>query len=320
MTKPVLMAIGDEASALGTIEEELRKRYAGDYEIAGERSATMALRKLEELKTAAREAALLLADQWMPEMSGIEFLSQAHALHPGAQRALLITWGDTSAAEPILQATALGQIESYMPKPWGPRDERFHRSVTEFLEEWTRLHQPGFEMVQVVGEQWSPRSHELRDLLDRNGIPYGFYAVDSEKGQSLLRQTQDPTGALPVVILSGDQVFADPSNEELADALGANARSEEGAYDLTIIGAGPSGLSAAVYGASEGLRTMVLEREAIGGQAGTSSLIRNYLGFPRGLSGGELATRAYQQAWLFGARFHFMRRAVGLRADGASTK
>jgi thioredoxin reductase (NADPH) len=212
----------------------------------------------------------------------------------------------------------MGQMDAHVAKPWGSPDEEFHKFITDSLEDWARLHRPSFQAVQIIGEPWAPRSHELRTLFERNGIPYGFYDVHSEPGQALLGQVRHADGPFPVVILLGRRVFSDPSNEELADAFSVDTQPEEADYDLTIIGAGPAGLSAAVYSASEGLRTMVVESEAIGGQAGTSSLIRNYLGFPLGITGGQLAVRAYQQAWFFGAHFYFMRPAAELRLKGTN--
>jgi thioredoxin reductase (NADPH) len=253
----------------------------------------------------------------MPSMTGVELLGHARRLHPGAQRVLLIHWGDRSTAEPILQASALGQIDDWTAKPWGPGDEFFHQAISGFLNEWARLHRPQFEVFQVVGEQWVPRSHEIRDLLSRNSIPFGFYPVDSEEGRALLGRVGVTGERLPVVVLFDGRVLVDPSNAELAQALGIKIRPEVTTYDVTVVGAGPAGLAAAMYGASEGLATAVLEHEALGGQAGTSSMIRNYLGFPRGVSGAELAQRAYEQAWILGADFIYGPSAVGLRSMGA---
>jgi thioredoxin reductase (NADPH) len=260
--------------------------------------------------------ALVLADQWMPSMTGVEFLGHARRLHPRAQRVLLINWGDRSTAEPILQASALGQIDDWTAKPWGPGDEFFHQAISGFLNEWARLHRPRFEVFQVVGDQWAPRSHEIRDLLSRNSIPFGFYPVNSDEGRALLGRAGGTGKQLPVVVLFDGRVLVDPSNAELAHALGIKTRPEAVTYDVAVIGAGPAGLAAAMYGASEGLATAVLEHEALGGQAGTSSMIRNYLGFPRGVSGAELAQRAYEQAWILGADFIYGLSAIGLGTAG----
>jgi len=315
MNRPVLMVVDDQADDLETTGWELQKRYGADYEIICEPSPEAALQRLEAHRAADVPVAILLADLWMPEMTGVEFLEKAHDLYPQAKRLLLTNWGDNSAVEPIAQATRVGWIDDFSGKPLRVPDEQFHRHMAELLDEWSHDHQPPFEVIQIVGERWSARSHEMRDLLERYNVWYHFYDADSEDGQALLRKVGRPDGPLPVVILYTGQVLTDPSYADIADALGAHDRIRGGIYDLTIIGAGPAGLSAAVYGASEGLHTIVVEREAVGGQAGTSSRIRNYLGFSTGISGGELANRAYTQAWLFGAEFYFLRQVTGLRAE-----
>ena len=314
--KPVLLAVDDEAGALREISRELRQRYGGDYRVVCKGSAEAGLRKLREFEAAGDEVALVLADQWMPEMTGTEFLTRVREVYPTAKRALLVAWGDRTAPEPILRAMSLARIDYYVNKPWGPSDERFHRVIAEFLYEWAKDHLPKFEQIRVVGEQWSPRSHELRDLLNRNGVLHSFYAADSKAGRELLAQTGQSSARLPVVALFDGQVLVDPSNREIADACGVNPSLERSSFDLIVLGAGPAGLAAAVYGASEGLDTLIVEGEAIGGQAGSSSLIRNYLGFPWGIGGAELTGRAAEQAWLFGGTFLFMRRATGLRRAG----
>jgi thioredoxin reductase (NADPH) len=316
MVRPVLMAVDDEAVALRALEGELGKRYGVDYQVVCAATPEVGLRRLEQLKDDGGRLALVLADQWMPSMTGVEFLGHVRRLHPRAQRVVLINWGDRSTAGPILQASALGQIDDWTAKPWGPGDEFFHQAISGFLNEWARLHRPRFEAFRVVGEQWAPRSHEIRDLLSRNSIPFGFYPVDSEQGRALVERVGRTGEQLPVVVLFDGRVLVDPSNAELADALGIKTRPEAGTYDVAVVGAGPAGLAAAMYGASEGLDTAVLEHEALGGQAGTSSMIRNYLGFPRGVSGAELAQRAYEQAWILGADFIYGPSAVGLRSVG----
>ena len=310
------MAVDDAPAALGILEQELDKRYGADYRVICEGNAEAGLQGLEQIQADGGQVALVLADQWMPTMTGVAFLTRAHRLHPTAQRALLIDWGDRSTAEPILQAATFGQIDDWVDKPSQPGDERFHQAISGFLYEWARLHRPRFQAVRVVGDRWSARSHELRDLLSRNSIPSGFYPVDSEEGQTLLGSVDATREQLPVVLLFDGRVLANPSNAALAEALGVRTRPAATTYDVTVIGAGPAGLAAAVYGASEGLQTVILEHEAIGGQAGTSSKIRNYLGFPRGVSGAELAQRAYEQAWMLRADFVYGQRAVGLRAAG----
>ncbi len=294
----------------------LADRFEHDYRIVAHRSAHAALRDLREAAAHAEPVALIIADQWMPEMSGLDLLAEAHDLHPSAQRALLVDWGDRSAAHSILHGCAFGKIENYIYKPWVPAEVHLYPAVGEFLADWTRAHGPRMELVRVIGARPSPRAYEIEDLLRRNGIPYGSYAVGSPDGDRLLGQVGLDSSQLPVVVLPDGHTLITPTNLEVADALGATTHVDR-TCDLAIVGAGPAGLAAAVYAASEGLRTIVIEREAIGGQAGTSSLIRNYLGFPRGISGSQLAQRAYEQAWLFGTKFVFARGAEGLRARGS---
>ena len=316
-SQPVLLAVDDDPRSLGKTGRELRKRYGEDYRIVCEGSAEAGMRRLRELKAADEEVAVVLADQWMPGMSGTEFLGRVRRLYPTAKRALLIAWGDKTAQEPILRSMSLGLIDYYVNKPWRSPDERFHRIVGEFLYDWAKDRLPKFEEIRVVGERGAPRSHELRDLLRRNGVLYTFHPVDSKEGRELLAQIGHSSARLPVLVLFDGQVLVDPSNIEIADAAcGVKSSLRRKSFDLVIIGAGPAGLAAAVYGASEGLDTLVLEGEGIGGQAGTSSLIRNYLGFPWGVGGAELASRAAEQASLFGATFGYMRHATQLRRTG----
>jgi thioredoxin reductase (NADPH) len=238
-------------------------------------------------------------------------------LAPDAQRAVLIDWSDRSTS-PELPVALLRRIE-WITKPWRPGDEHFHQGVAQFLYRWAVPHRPRFVAARVVGERWSARSHELRDLLVRNSVPFEFIDVATTEGDEVLREAGAASCRLPVVVLFDGQVLPDPSAAEIAEALGVRTRPDAEPYDVTVVGAGPAGLAAAVYGASEGLRTAVLEAEAIGGQAGTSSMIRNYLGFPRGISGVDLAQRAFEQSWLLGAEFVFGARASGLRVSGAET-
>jgi thioredoxin reductase (NADPH) len=313
--EPVLLLVHDPR-ARDCVEAELRKRYGADYQVLTTGSVQETLGVLGQLRHDHRQVSLVLADQWLPEATGTELLARVRQLHPAARRVLLITWSDQTIMEPILRATVLGDIDAYVVKPGTPPDEHFHRFVTEQLDEWGQSNLPGLEAVRVVGEEWAARSHELRELLGRNGIPFGFYPADSPEGQRLLQEAGAAGKALPTVALFDGRILADPSNAEVGEALGVQTK-PGGSYDVTVIGAGPAGLAAAVYGASEGLSTLVLEPEAIGGQAGTSSLIRNYLGFPTGVSGGDLAVRAYTQAWNFGAEYVYGNPATGLRPDGS---
>jgi thioredoxin reductase (NADPH) len=313
--KPALVVVDDEDDSRRALTDELGSRYGAHYEIVSAGSPERALAQLGELTAAGAAVPLVLADQWMPGMTGTEFLARVKQLIPTARRGLLISWGDRPAAAQILEAAALGWIEFYLPKPaWSP-DEQFHRAVTESLEEWWREQGGRHEAVTVIGEELSARTHEIRDVLSRNSVPFGFYPSDSKEGRQALRRlgaTQPPG---PVVALYNGIVLVDPDIAEVAEALGLDVRPTEQAYDLLVVGAGPAGLAAAVYGASEGLSTALLEREAFGGQAGTSSRIRNYLGFPHGISGVELAWRAYQQAWGFGTHFVYGNPAVSLTAE-----
>jgi thioredoxin reductase (NADPH) len=316
---PVLLAVDHDLEALSEIQRELRKRYDQDYRIMCESSTEAATARLEELKAAGEELALVLAEQWMPGTNGTEFLEYVRRIYPTAKRALLIgwwgEWADRETAEAIHRSMELGRIDYYVLKPWQSPDELFHSTVSELLHEWQRWRPSALKQVCVVGEPRSPRSHEVRDILERNDISHVFFFNDSEDGRKLLAMTGSTSARLPVVVMLDGQVLADPSNAELAEAYGVNLQLKRKTFDTIIIGAGPAGLATAVYSASEGLSTLVVEKEAVGGQAGTSSLIRNYLGFPRGISGGDLAFRAFRQSWLFGTSFLFGE-ATALRQEG----
>jgi thioredoxin reductase (NADPH) len=312
--KPVILAVDDDPLALDRVVDELERRYARDYEVIGEASADRALARIEALE---QQLAIVLADQWLrePHLTGESVLGRTRELHPSAKRALLVDWGgwgDEATEQAIVRAMATGLIDYYVIKPWRSPDETFHRAVTDFLQEW--MSGVGPQEIAVVGEPWAPKSHEIRRLLERNALAHAFHPLDSEQGKLLLTECGlDETG-LPVVQMLDGRVLVDPTPAELARACGIDTRiSEDAEFDVVVVGAGPGGLAAAVYATSEGLSTLVIERESVGGQAGSSSLIRNYLGFPRGIGGGDLATRAHQQAWAFGAHFLRMREAVGLR-------
>jgi thioredoxin reductase (NADPH) len=315
--RPVLLVVDDEPGPLSAMLDALVRRFGADYRVVPQLSASAALGAAAQMKAEGEELALAIADQWMPEMSGLELLGRLHEIHRHAKRALLVGWGDRRASPTILQGCAFGQLDNYLVKPWSPAEVHLYPPVSEFLAEWVRDFGPRMELVRVVGPERSARTGELRELLYRNSIPYGVYAAESAIGRDLLAQAGLSAPALPVVILFDSRVLQSPTNRELADAI-APPSAEDRSCDLAIVGAGPAGLAAAVYAASEGLRTTVIEREAVGGQAGTSSLIRNYLGFPRGISGTELVQRAYQQAWLFGAKFVFGRDVVGLAGSGCA--
>jgi len=317
MAIPALFVVDDEDAGCQALAGELRSRCGSHYQIISASSPDTALARLAELRAEGVPVPLVLADQWMPTMTGTQFLARVKQVIPTARRGLLIAWGGRSAAAPILEAAALGWLEFYLPKPaWSP-DEQFHRAVTESLEEWWREQGGRFEAVTVIGEELSARTHEIRDILNRTSVPSGFYPSDSDEGRRALQRLGVAQPAGPVVALYNGIVLVDPGNAELAEALGLDVRPAAHTYDVAVVGAGPAGLAAAVYGASEGLATALVEQEAFGGQAGTSSRIRNYLGFPGGVSGAELAWRAYQQAWGFGAHFIYGNPATWLAADEA---
>jgi thioredoxin reductase (NADPH) len=316
---PALLAVDDDAHTLARIERELSDRYGKGYRVVCKASAEAGIVELERCKADGEDVALVLADQWMAEMSGPEFLERARLIFPSAKRVLLIAWrawGDRRSAEAILRSMTLGGIDSYLIKPWWEYpDENFHRTITQFLYAWARSHRSGAAEISVIGERSSPRSYEVKDLLQRNGAFHAFYPADSEEGQALLAGSRQTSSRLPVVIMLDGQVLVDPSNTEIAQAFGVSTSPERRSFDLVVVGGGPAGLAATVYGASEGLSALAAEREAVGGQAGSSSLIRNYLGFPWGVSGSELAQQAYLQAWVFGATVSFMIEATQLRRD-----
>jgi len=313
---PVLLIVDDDLRARGVVEGELRKRYGADYQVICVGSADDPLRLLAQLRDGRRLVSIVLAGQSMSQMTGAELLSRAREFHRTAMRLLLTDGEFGPPQESILQAIALGHIDAYADRPMTVPDEVFHLTVTELLEKWAKSNLPRPEVMRVVGDDWSARSHEIRDLLTRNVIPFGFYPADAGPGKALLEQAGATAAALPVIIMFDGRVLANPSNTQLAEAIGMRTSPGPGLYDVAVIGAGPAGLAAAVYGASEGLSTVVLEPEAIGGQAGTSSHIRNYLGFPTGVSGEDLALRAYTQAWNFGAEYVYGNPATGLRAQG----
>ena len=290
--RAVILAADDDATDRGVLERELQKRYGTDYDVVIEATGAAALRTLELRGERGQPVALVLASQSMADIEGTVLLGRVSALQPTARRGLLVMWGDPAPAAAILQAIALGQFDYYVPKPATAPDEAFHAVIGTFLSDWARDVGRRFAPVVVVGEHSNPRVHELRDLLQRNGLSHRVLDPASEQGAAI-RRDAGATGATgPVVSVLGAPGIIDPSNAQIAAAMGVNTEELGRRFDIAIVGAGPAGLGAAVYAASEGLDTLVLEREALGGQAGTSSRIRNYLGFPTGISGSDLATRA----------------------------
>lgn len=314
LERPVILVVDDEPTALASMLDALTRRFGGDYRVEPHLSAQSALGAVSRLKADGEEIALVIADQWMPEMNGDEFLGRVRTIEPTAKRALLVSWGDHDASPIILQACALGQLDNYLYKPWAPAEVHLYPYVSEFLAEWTRLHRPGMELIHIVGDEYSTRANEIRELLDRNGIPHGFHPAGSPMANQLVDKHDAGQQALPLVFLLDGSMLVNPGDAEIMDGVGESPDALQ--CDVAVVGGGPAGLTAAMYAGSEGLGTLVIERHVIGGQAGASSLIRNYLGFPRGISGAELTQRAYQQAWLFGAKFVFSREATGLRLDG----
>ncbi|MBW8305667.1 MAG: FAD-dependent oxidoreductase [Thiobacillus sp.] len=312
--RPSILIVDDEPAALASMLDALTRRFGGDYRVEPYLSPQAALDAVSRHKADGEEIALVIADQWMPELTGNDFLGQVRMIEPMAKRALLVSWGDHEASPVILQACALGQLDNYLYKPWTPAEVHLYPYVSEFLAEWTRLNRPGMELIRIVGDEFSARANEIRELLDRNGIPYGFLAAGTPQAERLLDERDARQKLLPLVFLLDGTSLANPSDPEIMDGVGESP--DQLQCDVAVVGGGPAGLTAAVYAGSEGLGTLVVERHVIGGQAGASSLIRNYLGFPRGISGAELTQRAYQQAWLFGAKFVFSREATGLRLDG----
>jgi thioredoxin reductase (NADPH) len=279
--KPVILVVDPEADASDTVEQ-LVERYSSDYTIVADADTVLASRRMRALASAGDDVALILADR---ASSGAVLLDEARSVHPHARRGLLL-------------------------------DERFHRSITELLDEWWHIRSPRAAAVRIVGAERTARVHEMCDLLQRHDMPFAFHPADTEVGAALLQTAGVNPDSAPVVVLQDGRTFVDPSNVVLAEALGARTRPGSGTYDLVVVGGGPAGLSAAVYAESEGLRTALIEPTAMGGQAGTSSMIRNYLGFPRGISGAELAARAFEQAILFGTEMIYGNSAAGLRAAG----
>jgi thioredoxin reductase (NADPH) len=316
---PAIVIVSEVPHTLGVLSREVRKRYGDDYGVRTHDRCDHALEDLTDLATQGVDVALVLAGFGPGEPDVVEILRAVRTSHPTARRSLVVNWGDFGRSSDVFALLGQGQIDLYLIRPEDDRDEEFHRSITESLEDWALARGGGFEAVRIIGGLNHPRVHELRDSFNRNHIPIGVHDADTPSGRRMLDELGLDHPALPVIVLqftAEPTVLTDPTDIEIADAFGLTAAlpSDEH-FDVTIIGAGPAGLAAAVSAASEGLRTLVVEQQAVGGQAGTSSLIRNYPGFPRGVSGSKLAFHAFHQAWSFGATFLFMRAATGLRRD-----
>ncbi|GAA1640905.1 FAD-dependent oxidoreductase [Georgenia ruanii] len=321
MNRPLLVAVDDDPDLLGEVERELRHRYEHDYRVCCRRSPNEALAALEELAAAGEQVALVLAGEVLAGEPGTRLLAEVRRIFPHAQRVLLIRWGhigDPVAGEAIFEAIAGGHMDHYLVRPAPPPDEQFHQAISSFLLAWAEEQHSAPYTTDVIGKTWSGRAYELREVLERCAMPHRFFLASSDDGRAVLAGVGTRT-RLPVLVMPDGNVLEDPSDADIARSAGTAVDTGGDEYDLVIVGCGPAGLSAAVYGASEGLRTLLVDSGSIGGQATYSSAIRNYLGFPRGVSGGELARRAYEQAWVFGARFAFMQRVTTLRAESGMT-
>jgi thioredoxin reductase (NADPH) len=318
MAKPILLSVDDDSDVLRAIERDLRSEYGAEYRVIGSDSPASALELLKQLKVRNDSVALLLADQRMPHMDGVTFLQEAKHMFPEAKRALLTAYADTNAA---ISAINHANINYFFLKPWDPPAEHLYPQLNDLLDDWQASYRPKFEGIRVLGTRWSPRSYELRDFLARNRVPYQWIDVEVSAHDPETKQLLEALGPeatnLPVVLFQDGAKLFDSTPAEVAQKVGLRTRAQTSFYDLAIVGGGPAGLAAAVYGASEGLHTVMIEREAPGGQAGMSSRIENYLGFPMGLSGGDLARRAVVQAQRFGVEILSPQDAVGVRTEGS---
>jgi thioredoxin reductase (NADPH) len=316
MPKPILLSVDDDSDVLRAIERDLRSKYGAEYRVMGSDSPEAALDILRQLKVRNDSVALLLADQRMPKMDGVEFLREGMEIFPQAKRVLLTAYADTSAA---INAINHANINYFFLKPWDPPTEHLYPQLDDLLDDWQATYRPAFQGIRVLGTRWSPRSYELRDFLARNHIPYQWIDVEATSNDPETKRLMDALGeegtSLPVVLFPDGAKLLDAVPGEVAQRVGLRTRAQTDFYDLAIIGGGPAGLAAAVYGASEGLKTVMIEREAPGGQAGMSSRIENYLGFPTGLSGADLARRAVVQAQRFGVEI-LAQEASAVRTEG----
>jgi len=313
MTKPVILIIDDEPQVLNAIERDLRHHYHSEYRIMKADSGVEALEAVHQLKRRETEIALFLVDQRMPGMSGTEFLASAIEFYPKACKVLLTAYADTEAA--ITSINRLG-LDYYLMKPWHPPEQNLYPVLDDLLSDWRARAQPPFDGIRVAGTLWSPGSHRVKDFLSRNLIPYRWLDIEADaEARALVEATLEGSHRLPVIFFPDGTVLVDPPLRTLAEKTGLRTKAGQPFYDVIIIGGGPAGLAAAVYAASEGLRTVMIEKEATGGQAGTSARIENYLGFPRGLSGGDLARRATTQARRFGAEILTAQEVCSIRVE-----
>jgi len=313
MARPILLAVDDDVNVLEAVVQDLRRQYGAAYRVMRAASGQAALDTLAQLKVRQDPVALILSDQRMPGITGVEFLERSRAIYSDAKRVLLTAYADTEAA---IQAINSARIHYYLNKPWDPPEEKLYPVLSDLLEDWNAGYQPTFEGLRVIGHRWSLKDHKVRSFLSSNHVPYRWLDVTaSEEAQKLLKERELDVDHLPVVMFADGSVLVDPEPGDLAGRIGLSTQAAQDFYDMVIVGAGPAGLAAGVYGASEGLRTLVIEPQAPGGQAGSSSKIENYLGFPSGITGADLGRRAHIQASRFGAEF-LSQRATGLRIEG----
>ncbi|HEY9770640.1 MAG TPA: FAD-dependent oxidoreductase [Coleofasciculaceae cyanobacterium] len=314
MAKPTILTIDDDLEVLQAIARDLRKEYGDRFRIVRANSGASAIETLEQLKLRNETVALFLTDQRMPEMNGVEFIEQAAPMFPKAKRVLLTAYADTNAA---IQAINSARLDYYLLKPWDPPEEKLYPVLDDLLEDWLAVYRPAFEGIRVIGDRWSPCSHNVKDFLARNQIPYQWLDVETEPEATKLLDyvSNGSQPKLPLVLFANGDRLEQPSNLEVAEKIGLQTQAEKPFYDLVIVGGGPAGLAAAVYGASEGLSTVMIERSAPGGQAGSSSRIENYLGFPVGLSGDDLARRGVTQARRFGVEILTPQEVVEVRLE-----
>jgi len=313
MARPILLAIDDDVSVLEAVVQDLRRQYGSTYRVMRAAGGQAALDTLAQLKTREEPVALLVSDQRMPGMTGVELLERSRTIYPDARRVLLTAYADTGDA---IRAINAARIHYYLSKPWDPPEEKLYPVISDLLEDWQARYRPAFEGLRVIGHRWSLNDHRVRNFLSRNHVPYRWLDVAAgPEALKLLSERQLDPEKLPVVLLADGTALVDPELDALAGRVGLSVQAAQEFYDLVVVGAGPAGLAAAVYGASEGLRTLVIEPEAPGGQAGSSSKIENYLGFPSGVTGSDLGRRALTQATRFGAEF-VTQRATGMRIDG----
>lgn len=314
-TKPVLLTVDDDPGVSRSVARDLRRRYGADHRIVRAESGADALEALRELTLRGEPVAAILADYRMPGMNGIEFLEQAMDVAPHARRALLTAYADTDAA---IQAINVVDVDHYLLKPWDPPEEKLYPVVDALIETWRAVGQRPVDEIRVVGHRWSAECFSARDFLARNSVPYRYHSTDEPEGARLLEVAGASEDDVPVIITTDGGVLRNPTDAEIAQAVGLTVDPVADFYDLIVIGGGPAGLGSAVYGASEGLRTVLVERQATGGQAGQSSRIENYLGFPDGVSGSQLTDRARRQAAKFGAEVLTARDVVALEARGSA--